>query len=50
VQRIRGLEQELHAEREGRSTIAYDQQVLLGKILRLETEIVLLQADRSSPT
>jgi hypothetical protein len=50
VQRVRALEQELRAECERRSTIAYDQQVLLGKILRLETEIVLLQADRSSPT
>ena len=48
VQRIRALEQELSAERQRRSAIAYDQQVLLGKILRLETEVALIQTDRPS--
>jgi hypothetical protein len=47
VQRIRSVEGELDAERQRRSALAYDQQVLLAKMIRLETEIVLLQAERS---
>src|SRR5262249_42145081 len=46
VLRVRGLEQELDLERQQRGALAYDQQVLLAKILRLETEIILLRADR----
>jgi hypothetical protein len=49
VQRIRTLEGELDAERRQRGALAYDQQALLAKLLRLETEIILLQAVRSSP-
>jgi hypothetical protein len=45
VQRVRGLEAELEVERKRRGALAYDQQALLGKILRLETEIILLGAD-----
>ena len=30
-----------------RSALAYDQQALLAKMIRLETEIILLQAERS---
>jgi hypothetical protein len=49
VGRIRALEQELMTERKQRGALAYDQQVLLAKIVRLETEIVLLQTERSHP-
>ncbi len=49
VRRIRMLEQELEAERKGRGALAYDQQALRAKILRLETDIILLQAERSQP-
>jgi hypothetical protein len=49
VQRIRSLEMELDAERQRRSALAYDQQALLAKMIRLETEIILLQADQSHP-
>ena len=37
----------LGAERQKRSALAYDQQVLLAKMIRLETEIILLQAEGS---
>jgi hypothetical protein len=47
VQRIRSLEVELEAERLKRSALAYDQQALLAKMIRLETEIILLQAEKS---
>jgi hypothetical protein len=47
VQRIRSVEVELAAERLRRSALAYDQQTLLAKMIRLETEIILLQAERS---
>ena len=47
VQRIRTLERELDAERRLRGTLAYDEQALRAKLLRVETEIVLIQADRS---
>jgi hypothetical protein len=49
VQRIRSVEVELNAERQRRSALAYDQQALLAKMIRLETEIILLQADRPHP-
>jgi len=38
VRRIRTLEQELEVERRRRAALAYDQQTLRAKILRLETE------------
>jgi hypothetical protein len=50
VQRVRALEDELEAELQRRSALAYDQQTLLAKMIRLETEIILLQADSSRPT
>src|SRR5712691_2245647 len=49
VQRIRSAEADLDAERQRRSALAYDQQALLAKMIRLETEIILLQADKSHP-
>ena len=49
VGRIRTLEQELATERQRRGALAYDQQLQLAKILRLETEIILLQAEGSHP-
>ena len=49
VQRIRTLEYELDLERRLRGTLAYDDQALRAKLLRLETEIVLIQAERSLP-
>jgi len=49
VGRIRTLEQDLATERQQRSALAYDQQTLLARIVRLETEIVLLQAEGSHP-
>jgi hypothetical protein len=49
VQRIRSLEVELDAERRRRGALAYDEQALLAKMIRLETEIILLQAERLHP-
>jgi hypothetical protein len=49
VRRIRALEQELETERKRRGALAYDQQALRARLLRLETEIILLQADGSHP-
>jgi hypothetical protein len=49
VRRIRALEQELETERQRRSALAYDQQALRAKLLRLETEIILRQADDAHP-
>jgi hypothetical protein len=49
VQRIRAVETELDAERQRRSALAYDQQALLAKMIRLETEIILLRAETSQP-
>jgi hypothetical protein len=45
VQRIRSLEMELEIERQRRGALAYDEQVVLAKMLRLETEIILLQVE-----
>jgi hypothetical protein len=41
VRRIRVLEAELQTERQLRGALAYDQQALRARLLRLETEIVL---------
>jgi hypothetical protein len=49
VQRIRSVEVELAAERQRRNALAYDQQALLAKMIGLETEIILLQAEKSHP-
>jgi hypothetical protein len=49
VQRMRALVQAVQAERHQRGGLAYEQQALSARILRLETEIVLLQAERSAP-
>jgi len=43
------LEQDLATERQQRGALAYDQQTLLARIVRLETEIILFQVDRSHP-
>jgi hypothetical protein len=45
VRRVRALEMELNAERNARAHHAYDEQALLAKILRLETEMILIRAD-----
>lgn len=45
VQRIRNLERELDTERRQRGALAYDQQALRAKLLRLETELILLKAE-----
>ena len=50
VVRIRSIEIELEAERQRRSALAYDQQTLLGKMIRLETEIILLRSEKTHPT
>ena len=49
IRRIRSVEMDLDVERQKRSALAYDQQALLAKMIRLETEIILLQAERSRP-
>jgi hypothetical protein len=49
IQRIRSLETDLDVERQRRGALAYDQQALLAKMIRLETEIVLLKAEQSQP-
>jgi hypothetical protein len=49
VRRIRTLEQDLETERQRRGALAYDQQALRAKLLRLETEIILRQADEAHP-
>jgi hypothetical protein len=46
VRRIRTLEEDLILERRLHGASAYDQQALLAKILRLGTEIILLQCER----
>ncbi len=47
VRRIRALEGQLEAELQKRGALAYDQQVLRARLVRLETELVLRQAERS---
>jgi hypothetical protein len=49
VHRVRALEQELNAERARRAALAYDQQALRAKILRLETDVILLDAELTHP-
>ena len=49
IQRIRALEMDLELERQRRAALAYDQQAVLAKMIRLDTEIVLLKAERSHP-
>jgi hypothetical protein len=49
VRRVRALEGELDAERRLRGALAYDQQVLRARLLRLETEIILLRTEGSPP-
>jgi hypothetical protein len=49
IRRIRTLEKEPETERQRRRALAYDQQALRAKLLRLETEIVLLHAEESRP-
>jgi hypothetical protein len=48
VQRIRALEHDLDTEQQRRAAVAYDEQKLRGRLLRVETEVVLLKAERSS--
>jgi hypothetical protein len=45
VRRVRDLELELRSEREQRGRLGYDEQLLRAKILRLDTEIILLRSD-----
>jgi hypothetical protein len=49
VRRIRAMEGELDAEQRRRGALAYDQQALRARILRLETEIILLRAEGPPP-
>jgi hypothetical protein len=49
VRRIRTLEEELETERQRRAALAYDQQALRARLLRLETEIILLNAEQPHP-
>lgn len=49
IQRIRSLETDLDVERQRRAALAYDQQALLAKMIHLETEIILLKAERLQP-
>jgi hypothetical protein len=46
VRRVRELQNELEAERERRGALAYDQQAMQARILRLETELVIVEAER----
>ncbi len=47
VRRIRTLEHELEADRQRWAALAHDEQAFRARILRLETEIILLQVERS---
>jgi len=47
--RIRTMEEELETGRRQRGALAYDQQAVLAKVLRLETEIILLQIEKPHP-
>jgi hypothetical protein len=47
ARRVRSLELELQTERQRCGALAYDQQTVLAKVLRLETEIILLQSNGS---
>lgn len=50
VLRIRNLERELDAERRLRAGLAFDQQALRARLLRFETEVVLLKAEAPPST
>jgi hypothetical protein len=45
VRRIRELQNELDTERQRRGALAFDQQAMQARILRLETELVLVEAE-----
>jgi hypothetical protein len=45
IRRIRELQNELEIERQRRGALAYDQQAMQARILRLETELVLVEAE-----
>jgi hypothetical protein len=45
VRRIRSREHELEAERQQHAALAYDKQSLLARLLRVETDNVLLRAE-----
>jgi hypothetical protein len=47
IRRIRTLEEDLETERQRRGALAYDQQALRARLLRLETELILLHAEGS---
>jgi hypothetical protein len=49
IGRIQTLEQEMGTERKRRAALAYDQQTLLAQVLRIATEIILLQSRDHSP-
>ena len=49
VRRVRSLEHELEAERQRHAALAYDKQTLLARLLRLETDNVLLRAEQKQP-
>jgi hypothetical protein len=49
VRRIRSLEQDLLAERQRHAALAYDKQTLLARLLRIETENVLLRVEATPP-
>jgi hypothetical protein len=49
VRRIRSLEHELDVERQHRGALAYDEQAVRARMVRLETEIILVRAERSQP-
>jgi hypothetical protein len=47
VRRIRSLEVTLEAERQRHASLAYDKQALLARLLRTETDNVLLRAEQT---
>jgi hypothetical protein len=47
VRRVRSLEVALEAERQRQAAVAYDKQALLARLLRLETDNVLLRAEQT---
>ena len=49
VRRVRSLEHELEAERQRHAALAYDKQTLLARLLRVETDNVLLRAEQRQP-
>jgi hypothetical protein len=47
ARRVRSLEVTLEAERQRQADVAFDKQVLLARLLRLETDNVLLRAEQT---